>query len=114
MIKTDLLTCHQDLVRGGCYYTLLTQTLIQLFVQVFYYYCTFVHTFLQAPVYWCAYESCFVVLVQASTISIAWVSGWTVTDYLFADGWRLFKHLLLSAAESEAVHFISLFNFTVV
>ena len=20
MIKTDLLTCHQDLVRGGCYY----------------------------------------------------------------------------------------------
>ena len=24
MIKTDLLTCHLDLVRGGCYYTLLT------------------------------------------------------------------------------------------
>ena len=22
MIKTDLLTCHQDLVRGGCYYIL--------------------------------------------------------------------------------------------
>ena len=24
MIMTDLLTCHQDLVRGGCYYILLT------------------------------------------------------------------------------------------
>ena len=24
MIVTDLLTCDQDLVRGGCYYTLLT------------------------------------------------------------------------------------------
>ena len=24
MIKTDLLTCHQDLVRAGCYYTILT------------------------------------------------------------------------------------------
>ena len=23
MMKTDLLTCHQDLVRGDCYYTLL-------------------------------------------------------------------------------------------
>ena len=24
MIKTDLLTCQKDLVRGGCYYILLT------------------------------------------------------------------------------------------
>ena len=74
-------------------------------------------TFLQALVHRCAYESCFVVLVQASTISLHWVSGWTVTDYLFAAGWRLFKHLLLSATESGPVHcslFISLFNFTVV
>ena len=61
-------------------------------------------SFLQALVHWCAYESCFVVLVQASTISLAWVSGWTVTDYLFAAGWLLFKHLLLSATESGAVH----------
>ena len=50
--------------------------------------------FLQALVHWCAYESCFVVLVQASTISLAWVSDWTMMDYLFAAGWRLFKHLL--------------------
>ena len=35
--------------------------------------CLFI-TFLQALVHWCAYESCFVVLVQASTISLAWVS----------------------------------------
>ena len=28
MIKTDLLTCHQDLVRGGCYYILLSQHLL--------------------------------------------------------------------------------------
>ena len=63
-------------------------------------------TFLQALVHWCAYESCFVVLVQAllEPISLAWVSGWTVTDYLFAAGWRLFKHLLLPATESGAVH----------
>ena len=27
MIKTDLLTCHQDLVRGGCIYNLLTKTI---------------------------------------------------------------------------------------
>ena len=56
-----------------------------------------------ALVHWCAYESCFVVLVQAS-ISLARVSGWTVTDYLFAAGWRLFKHQLLSASESGVVH----------
>ena len=60
-------------------------------------------TFLQALVHWCAYESCFVVLVQASTISLACVSAWTVTDYLFSAGWRLFKHLL-SANESGGVH----------
>ena len=30
--------------------------------------------FLQALVHWCANESCFVVLVQSSTISLAWVS----------------------------------------
>ena len=64
----------------------------------------FTFTFLQALVHWCAYASCFIVLVQTSTISLAWVSGWTVTDYLFAAGWRLFKHLLLSATESGAVH----------
>ena len=60
-------------------------------------------TFLQALVHWCAYESCFVVLVQASTISLACVSAWTVTDYLFSAGWRLFRHLL-SATESGGVH----------
>ena len=26
IFKVNVLTCHQDLVRGGCYYTLLTQT----------------------------------------------------------------------------------------
>ena len=65
-------------------------------------------TFLQALVHWCAYEACFpvfVVLVQVSTISLAFLSGWTVTDYLFAAGWRVFKHLLLSATESGAVHY---------
>ena len=29
MIKIDLLTCHQDLIRGGCYYTLSTETTLQ-------------------------------------------------------------------------------------
>ena len=91
--------------------------LIQLYVQVFNYIVLLFITFLQALVHWCAHESCFVVLVQAPTISLAWVSGWTVTAYLFAVGWLLFKHLLLSSTESGAVHcslFISLFNFTVV
>ena len=60
--------------------------------------------FLQALVYWYAYESCFVASVQASTISLAWVSDWTMMDYLFAAGWQLFKHLLLSACESGTVH----------
>ena len=29
MIKIDLITCHQDLVRGGCYYILLIKTTLQ-------------------------------------------------------------------------------------
>ena len=72
-------------------------------------------TFLQALVRWSSHESCFVVSVQASTISLAWVSAWNVADYLFAAGWPLFKHLLLSASESGAFHCsFHYFHFTVV
>ena len=78
--------------------------LIQLYDQYFIIIVLLFITFLQALVHWCADDSCFVVLGQASTISLAWVSGWTVTDYLLAAGWRLFKHLLLSASGSRAVH----------
>ena len=70
-------------------------------------------TFLQALVHWCACESFFVL----SVISLAWVSNWIVTDYLFVAGWRLFNHLLLSASESGAFHcslFFSPFYITVV
>ena len=56
--------------------------LLSFFIQYFrfWYSCTFKYfiiivclfiTFLQALVHWCAYESCFLVLVQASTISLA-------------------------------------------
>ena len=78
--------------------------LIQLLLKYFISTVLFCITFLQVLVHWCAYDSRFVVLIQASTISLAWVSGWTMTDYLFSAGWRLFKHLLSSATESEAVH----------
>ena len=78
-----------------------------------YYYCMFKYfiiivllfiSFLQALVHLCSYISCFVVSIQASTISLAHVSDWTMTDYLFAAGWCLFKHPLLSATESGAFH----------
>ena len=63
--------------------------------------------FLQALVHWSgptvhSYESCYVV----SVVNLACVSDWTVTDYLFAAGRRLFKHLLLSTS----VYFTILFH----
>ena len=65
--------------------------LIQLYVQVFYYYCTFVYYF---PTSTSALVCRWILFCcsGSSIYSLAWVSGWTVTDYLFAAGWRLFKY----------------------
>ena len=78
--------------------------LIQLHVQIFYYYCTFVHYFPTSTSALVRIWILFCCIGSSITISLAWVSGWTVTDYLFAAGWRLFKHLLSSATESGALH----------
>ena len=75
--------------------------------------CLFI-TFLQALAHWYAYESCFVGSSIYYQLSLG--VDQTVTNYLFAAGWRLFKHLLLlSASESGAVYCtLHYFDFTVV
>ena len=81
--------------------------LIQLYVQVFFYYCLFI-TFLQALVHWCSYESCFVVLVQASTISLAWVSirPWRITcSRLVSDFSSIYYYYLPLNLGLFTVHF---------
>ena len=45
-----------------------------------------------------------VLLYWSKHLSASLVSDWKMTDYLFAAGWRLFNHLLLSASEFGAVH----------
>ena len=81
--------------------------LIQLYSEIKYFIiivCLFI-TFLQALVHWYVYESCLPSKQDSYTY-----------EFLFAAGWRVFKHLLLlSSSESGAVHYtLHYFDFTVV
>ena len=92
------------------------QILIQLYVQVFYYYCVFVHYFSTSSSALVCIWILFCCIGSSIYYQLRLGVDYTVTNYLCTVGWRLFKHLLLLlASESGAVHCtLHDFHFTVV